>query len=107
MKRYRLRIRRDLQPVKVIALGWPGLAILRAHLAFLGGMFLQSGVSARVIDVCEQRVVCALTFSPEGMPDGRYCRSCGCSDLDACEDGCWWVEDDLCSVCSPIRFMGF
>jgi hypothetical protein len=29
----------------------------------------------------------------------RACRSCGCTDLEACEGGCWWVESDLCSAC--------
>lgn len=43
----------------------------------------------------------------------RTCRSCGCSDVDACvvveaparawnQPGqpCWWVEDNLCSACT-------
>ena len=36
------------------------------------------------------------------------CRICGCSDAEACEGGCWWVEDpasqqgDLCSSCFEI-----
>ena len=33
------------------------------------------------------------------------CRVCGCTDLEACPEGCWWVEDpqgmgDLCSSCA-------
>lgn len=31
-----------------------------------------------------------------------YCRVCGCSDANACDDGvqpCRWVEPDLCSAC--------
>lgn len=27
------------------------------------------------------------------------CRRCGCSEWMPCEEGCWWVEDDLCSSC--------
>ena len=31
------------------------------------------------------------------------CRVCGCTDEEACEGGCWWVDDpeggDLCSQC--------
>lgn len=27
------------------------------------------------------------------------CRVCGCSEGAACEGGCSWVEDDLCSAC--------
>jgi hypothetical protein len=29
------------------------------------------------------------------------CRACGCSDDNACEGGCGWVEPDLCSRCAP------
>lgn len=28
------------------------------------------------------------------------CRACGCTDLHACEGGCHWVEQDLCSRCA-------
>ncbi len=31
----------------------------------------------------------------------RSCRICGCTDINACPDGCWWVGDRLCSACSP------
>jgi len=31
----------------------------------------------------------------------RTCRVCGCTDDQACEGGCHWVEDDLCSSCAP------
>lgn len=29
----------------------------------------------------------------------RQCRVCGCTEHNACEGGCWWVEHDLCSAC--------
>jgi hypothetical protein len=29
----------------------------------------------------------------------RTCRKCGCTDANACEGGCSWVESDLCSQC--------
>ncbi len=29
----------------------------------------------------------------------RVCRVCGCWELHACEGGCWWVAEDLCSTC--------
>ncbi len=31
--------------------------------------------------------------------DIRQCRDCGCTDDVACDGGCHWVEDDLCSNC--------
>jgi hypothetical protein len=33
------------------------------------------------------------------MESIRTCRVCGCTDDQACEGGCTWVEDDLCSAC--------
>lgn len=30
------------------------------------------------------------------------CRECGCTDAEACWPyGCYWVEPDLCSACTP------
>lgn len=29
----------------------------------------------------------------------KKCRICGCTDNNACTEGCYWVEDDLCSNC--------
>jgi len=36
----------------------------------------------------------------EPLFDVDTCRECGCSDDDACEGGCFWVEADLCSRCA-------
>jgi ribosomal protein L37AE/L43A len=33
----------------------------------------------------------------------RFCRSCGCTDSYGCDAGCWWVDEDLCSVCSKSQ----
>lgn len=29
------------------------------------------------------------------------CRACGCTDEIGCDEGCEWVERDLCSACIP------
>lgn len=29
----------------------------------------------------------------------KKCRVCGCTDIEACPGGCYWVEEDLCSEC--------
>lgn len=34
-----------------------------------------------------------------GQLDGDACRVCGCTEHTPCEDGCWWVEEELCSSC--------
>ena len=28
------------------------------------------------------------------------CRVCGCTDIEACPEGCTWVEPGLCSECA-------
>jgi hypothetical protein len=33
---------------------------------------------------------------------GAVCRQCGCTQEDACKDGCGWAEPDLCSACDPV-----
>lgn len=33
----------------------------------------------------------------------RKCRVCGCTDFKACEGGCYWVEDNLCSKCAEVK----
>jgi hypothetical protein len=34
------------------------------------------------------------------LEDEPTCRECGCSDSLACPEGCWWTQEDLCSVCA-------
>lgn len=33
------------------------------------------------------------------LPAPRLCRSCACSELDACSPPCAWVAQDRCSAC--------
>lgn len=33
--------------------------------------------------------------------DEQVCRVCGCTWDNACQGGCYWVEEDLCSRCAP------
>ena len=41
---------------------------------------------------------------PDLRPLGiAQCRVCGCTDEMACDEGCYWVEPDLCSTCAPDR----
>jgi ParB/RepB/Spo0J family partition protein len=35
----------------------------------------------------------------EEAAEVQACRECGCTDEEACEGGCSWVEADLCSAC--------
>lgn len=36
----------------------------------------------------------------EKAPPESICRVCGCTENNACEGGCSWVEPDLCSACA-------
>ncbi len=36
----------------------------------------------------------------------RMCRVCGCTDECGCEEGCSWIEADLCSGCADLERMG-
>lgn len=33
------------------------------------------------------------------LSGAQACRGCGCSDNWPCPEGCFWVEDDLCTSC--------
>ncbi len=41
----------------------------------------------------------ALAQQPEQSSTPGRCRVCGCTDEHGCPDGCFWVQDDLCSSC--------
>lgn len=45
---------------------------------------------------CEDASICGLRINGEGEV---MCRQCGCTESRACEDSCYWVEENLCSVC--------
>lgn len=36
----------------------------------------------------------------EKTENEAVCRVCGCTQYNACEGGCYWVEPDLCSKCA-------
>lgn len=36
----------------------------------------------------------------DDLQDEQSCRVCGCTWGNACEGGCYWVEEDLCSSCA-------
>jgi hypothetical protein len=32
---------------------------------------------------------------------GLVCQACGCSENDACEEGCGWATETTCTACAP------
>ena len=39
-------------------------------------------------------------YIEETVEKEPVCRVCGCTQNNACPNGCWWVEEDLCSHCA-------
>lgn len=56
---------------------------------------IEENAESRAMDVDVARAMA-------GFPP---CRRCGCTDLQACEGGCSWTEEDLCSACA-VRIRG-
>jgi hypothetical protein len=52
-----------------------------------------------VVNLIEDAAYHGRRFASAVMLGIRVCGVCGCSDNDACEDGCWWIAEDLCSRC--------
>lgn len=40
---------------------------------------------------------------PNPLSSGAQCRYCGCVEECACDDGCAWVADGICSACLEGR----
>lgn len=53
-------------------------------------------------DIAEEHIRIALAHLSKEH-DGLQCRECGCTEHHACEDGCYWVEPDLCSSCADKK----
>jgi len=57
------------------------------------------GPFVEAIDISEPEDIEPLPFADQFE---RTCRVCGCTDEHGCENGCFWVDDDLCSNCGPV-----
>lgn len=75
--------------------------------ANLGGI-LGDGVAWCIVDDSGERQWLEPTACPPPQRHRRprkgllvqTCRACGCTDMRACEGGCYWIEPDLCSACA-------
>lgn len=54
---------------------------------------LQSAAEDTLKEILEQDIL------PVPSRLGQVCEICGCSDEDACEQGCSWISPTLCSAC--------
>lgn len=46
-----------------------------------------------------------MSFDDPPVPSivGDVCEGCGCTDEDACDDGCAWLRPGRCTSCAPGR----
>lgn len=51
---------------------------------------------------CEDAIGVVTTRKAYRLSRGK-CRACGCTDARGCDEGCAWVEPDLCSACVAQR----
>jgi hypothetical protein len=61
--------------------------------------YIKCAAGAKQKDVKKKQAACA-NYVPTELFEEQKCRVCGCTDNNACEGGCSWVEDDLCSRCA-------
>ena len=77
-----------------------GLSPLLARVARAADSALMAALEAAV---CEALPPDAYTASDGGprIPAflGDVCRVCGCSQENACDEGCGWAAEDLCTAC--------
>jgi hypothetical protein len=60
----------------------------------------KSAVRSAKKPTLEQPDIFGDELEEEAGVEERHCRVCGCTEDNACEGGCSWVEDDLCSACA-------
>lgn len=62
-------------------------------------LFDDLGPFVEQVGASESNDLEALPFSDKFE---RTCRVCGCTDAHGCPNGCFWVDDDLCSNCGDV-----
>ena len=56
-----------------------------------------AAVAVAFVEMLDRRAAASVTGAEE-----RTCQLCGCTDSHACEGGCYWVTEDLCSECYKL-----
>ncbi|WP_426315568.1 hypothetical protein ACN9MF_11645 [Methylobacterium fujisawaense] len=71
-----------------------------ARVAGIADSELMAELEATVVDALPEGAFTAADGGPR-IPSlvGGVCRSCGCSQNDACAVGCAWAAEDLCTAC--------
>lgn len=74
---------------------------LFGRVAMAAGTELERDLIAAVGDALPEDAFLASDERSPRIPSllGGVCRACGCSQNDACEEGCGWAAEDLCTAC--------
>ena len=71
------------------------------RIAFAAGIELERDMQAEVLDALPEDAFVASDGRSPRIPAllGGVCRVCGCSQNFACEGGCGWAAEDVCTAC--------
>ena len=72
-----------------------------ARVASASDALLMGEFEAAVIEALPDGAFTTARFGIPRIPSllGGVCRACGCSQNDACDEGCGWAAEDLCTAC--------
>jgi hypothetical protein len=101
-------VRADSDGLRASLLGTAGAAIGAGDLDL--AELILSVVMARDVRVEGIVAMCTrelLIECGEREMYGAQCAECGCTNARACEEGCMWIEPDLCTACATRMLEGF
>lgn len=72
-----------------------------SRVASASDALLMGGLEATVIEALPDGAFVTARFGIPRIPSllGGVCHACGCSQNDACDEGCGWAAEDLCAAC--------
>lgn len=77
-----------------------GLPPVLERVAAIADSELMAELEAAALDALPEGAFSATDGRPR-IPSrlGGVCRRCGCTQNDACDEGCGWAAEDLCTAC--------
>ena len=71
------------------------------RIAFAAYAEMERDLNAEIVDALPREAFEASDGRLPSIPSalGAVCRACGCSQNFACDGGCGWAADDLCTAC--------
>ncbi len=77
------------------------LMICRERVGMAAGDACRNAIQEIFVDAVPREALEGADGAPR-IPTllGMVCECCGCSENDACPEGCSWARDDLCTACT-------